>query len=223
MGASSVQLDLGTAERAAQGARGRRGAGPVERGLAGLLLILVCPLLAIAALSVAALSRRSPLIAHWRVGQHGEGFWMLKIRTMWDAKAGRGAWRWIEYLPETAVPRFKGASDPRVISGVAAFYRRFSIDELPQLAHVVSGRMRLIGPRPITQAEWKEYYGEGAAEVLTAPPGLTGLWQVIGRNRLSYAQRKRLDLFYARRAGWRLDWIILRRTPLRVLSGRDAG
>lgn len=195
----------------------------MERALAGFLLILVSPLLAVAALSVAVLSRRSPFIAHWRVGQRGAGFWMLKIRTMWDGNPAGGAWRWMEYLPETKVPSFKGRSDPRVTSNLAALCRRFSIDELPQLLHVVSGRMRLIGPRPITFAEWNSYYGHAAEEVLWVPPGITGLWQVIGRNRLTYAQRKRLDLFYARRAGWRLDWVILLRTPLRVLSGRDAG
>jgi lipopolysaccharide/colanic/teichoic acid biosynthesis glycosyltransferase len=195
----------------------------IERCAAGLVLMLASPVLAAAALSVAILSRRSPFIAHWRVGQHGVGFWMLKIRTMWDRKPMRGELRWMEYLPETTVPSFKGPSDPRVTSRLAAFYRRFSIDELPQLLHVVSGRMRLIGPRPITFGEWNSYYGESAEEVLSVPPGLTGLWQVIGRNRLTYEQRRRLDLFYARRAGWRLDCIILLRTPLRVLSGGDAG
>jgi len=188
-----------------------------------LLLVLCLPLVAAAALSVAIFSRRSPLIAHWRVGRHGVGFWMFKIRSMWDGKPASHAWRWVEYLPETTVPSFKGPSDPRVTSRLAAFYRRFSIDELPQLLHVVSGRMRLIGPRPITFAEWNAYYGEPAEEVLSVPPGITGLWQVIGRNSLTYEQRKRLDLFYARRAGWRLDCIILLRTPLRVLSGKDSG
>jgi len=191
--------------------------------LALLLLVLCLPLVAAAALSVAIFSRRSPLIAHWRVGRHGAGFWMFKIRSMWDGKPASHAWRWVEYLPETTVPCFKGPSDPRVTSRLAAFYRRFSIDELPQLLHVVSGRMRLIGPRPITFAEWNAYYGEPAEEVLSVPPGITGLWQVIGRNSLTYEQRKRLDLFYARRAGWRLDCIILLRTPLRVLSGKDSG
>jgi exopolysaccharide production protein ExoY len=221
--ASSTQLLLRSTDRIASRTLPKRGVSPVERGVALLLLVLCLPLVAASALSIAILSRRSPFIAHWRVGRRGAGFWMFKIRTMWDGKPAGPAWRWMEYLPETTVPCFKGASDPRVTSRLAAFCRRFSIDELPQLLHVVSGRMRLIGPRPITFAEWNAYYGEPAEEVLSVPPGLTGLWQVIGRNRLTYEQRRRLDLFYARRAGWRLDSIILRRTPLRVLSGKDSG
>lgn len=223
MSASSTQLLLRSTERIASRALSKRGVSPFDRGAASVLLVFCLPLMAAAALSVAILSRRSPFIAHWRVGQHGAGFWMFKIRTMWDGKPTRAAWRWMEYLSDTTVPCFKGASDPRVTSRLAAFCRRFSIDELPQLLHVVSGRMRLIGPRPITFAEWNAYYGKPAEEVLSVPPGITGLWQVIGRNRLTYEQRKRLDLFYARRAGWRLDSIILLRTPLRVFSGKDSG
>ena len=150
---------------------------------------------------------------------------MLKIRTMWNRGEARG-WSgpvWIEYLRDTSVPLFKGDRDPRVSSALARFCRRFSLDELPQLAHVLSGRMRLVGPRPITREEWDEHYGPSAAEVLSVLPGMTGLWQVMGRNRLTYAQRRRLDLFYVRRRSWRLDWGLLWRTPARVLSGRGAG
>ena len=154
---------------------------------------------------------------------------MLKIRTMWTGRkctAWPAAWdgfQWIEYLPESHVPVFIGSRDPRVTSPLARFYRQFSIDELPQLLHVVTGRMRLVGPRPITFAEWDRYYGERAVEVLDVAPGITGLWQVLGRNRLTYEQRRKLDLFYVHRRCARLDWAILARTPFRVLSGRDAG
>jgi lipopolysaccharide/colanic/teichoic acid biosynthesis glycosyltransferase len=194
----------------------------LERICAGLILILLSPLITAVAVSVTILSRRSPFIAHRRVGRYGAHFWMLKIRTMWDGKPAPG-WRWIEYLRETEVPAFKGRSDPRVTSRLAAIYRRFSIDELPQLLHVFAGEMRFVGPRPITSAEWDAYYGRPAEEVLSVPPGLTGLWQIRGRNRLTYQQRRRLDLFYVRHCGPRLDWMILLRTPLRVLCGRDSG
>ena len=195
-----------------------------ERLCATGALIFVLPVLAAAAASVWILSGRSPFIAHRRVGQYGFDFWMLKIRTMWDrsARTQPGPRRWIEYLPDTHVPVFKGSTDPRVTSRLAAWYRRFSIDELPQLLHVASGRMRLVGPRPITRAEWNKYYGEASWEALSVPPGITGLWQIKGRNRLTYAQRRRLDLFYARHQSPGLDLRILLRTPARVLSGRDA-
>jgi exopolysaccharide production protein ExoY len=193
-----------------------------ERTVASALLIVTLPMLAIVSLAVAVVSRKSPFIAHRRVGRYGQEFWMFKIRTMWGGTqpSSRG---WIEYLGETHVPAFKGARDPRVTSRFAFILRRFSVDELPQLIHVVSGRMRLVGPRPVTCAEWNEYYGAPAADVLRVTPGITGLWQVMGRNRLTYGQRRRLDLFYARHQSPKLDLLLLLRTPVRVLSGRDAG
>ncbi len=199
-----------------------------ERVLAGGLLVALAPALAAVALAVALVSRKSPFIAHCRLGRYGEEFWMLKVRTMWDGhrRAGHKTSRWIEYVIEhirdTHVPAFKGARDPRVTSRLGLFCRRFSLDELPQLIQVVGGSMRLVGPRPITREEWDSYYGARAAEVLSVSPGITGLWQVLGRNRLTYAQRRRLDLFYARHRSPQLDLRLLLRTPGRVFSGRDA-
>ena len=93
-----------------------------------------------------------------------------------------------------AGPDLKSPDDPRVASSFARFCRRHSIDELPQLWHVVSGEMSLVGPRPVTEGELHRYYGAHASEVLQVKPGLAGLWQVSGRNRLTYAERCRLDL-----------------------------
>ena len=196
-----------------------------ERVLAGGLLVALAPALAAVALAVAVASRKSPFIAHRRLGRYGEEFWMLKVRTMWDRRrpSATKTGGWIEYIRDGHVPAFKGARDPRVTSRLALFCRRFSLDELPQLIHVLRGSMRLVGPRPITREEWDSYYGARAADVLSVRPGMTGLWQVLGRNRLTYAQRRRLDLFYARHRSPRLDLLLLLRTPAQVLSGRNAG
>jgi lipopolysaccharide/colanic/teichoic acid biosynthesis glycosyltransferase len=186
-------------------------------------LTAVSPILAGVLAAVRILSRRPPLIALQRIGLDGEPFWLMKIRTMWDqTHGGSTASGWIEHLTETFVPLAKNAPDPRVSSRFAAFCRRYSIDELPQLWHIVTGRMQWVGPRPLTAQELDVYYGADAAEVLSVMPGLTGLWQVMGRNKLTYAQRRRLDLFFVRKATAGLYLRILARTPLRVLSGRDA-
>ena len=92
---------------------------------------------------------------------------------------------WIEYLPESNLPAMKRGADPRVTSKFAAFCRRFSIDELPQLLHVISGRMRFAGPRPLTSIEMAVFYKDVAPEILAVKPGITGLWQVMGRNHLT--------------------------------------
>ena len=173
-------------------------------------------------LAVRVLSGRSPLIAHRRLGLNGEPFWILKLRTMWDKTNAPSAPGWIEYLKDTGVPVIKGAPDPRVTSRLAAFCRRYSVDELPQLVQVVTGKLSVVGPRPLTPQELDAYYGADCSEVLSVRPGLTGLWQVMGRNRLTYAQRRRLDLFFVRKCGLGLYLRILLRTPGRVLSGRDA-
>jgi undecaprenyl-phosphate galactose phosphotransferase len=140
---------------------------------------------------------------------------------MWASGNGRPSARLIEYISERACP-VKVAADPRVTSRFARLLRCYSIDELPQLIHIARGEMSLVGPRPITAAELDEYYGVHAAEVLTARPGLTGLWQIMGRNRLSYRQRLRLDLFLVRRCCVRLYLRVLWRTIPRVFSGKDA-
>jgi len=194
-----------------------------ERFAAGIAFAAVAPALGATMLAVRVLSGRSPLVAHRRLGLHGEPFWILKLRTMWNrSEAPHESTGWIEYLNNTGVPVMKGAPDPRVTSRLAAFCRRYSIDELPQLLQVVTGRLRLVGPRPLTAQELESYYGDDAGEVLSVYPGLTGLWQVIGRNRLTYSQRRRLDVFFVRRNSFALYLRILLRTPGRVLSGRDA-
>jgi lipopolysaccharide/colanic/teichoic acid biosynthesis glycosyltransferase len=83
-------------------------------------------------------------------------------------------------------------------NGFARFCRRHSVDEIPQLCHVARGEMSMVGPRPLTLGELDKYYAVEAAELLQVKPGLAGLWQISGRNRLSYRRRKQLDLRYVR-------------------------
>ena len=97
------------------------------------------------------------------------------------------------------------------------------MDELPQLWHVVRGDMSLVGPRPITRAELETYYGTDAFEVLSMRPGMTGLWQVMGREELSYADRRRLDLVLVRTASVRTYITLLLRSAPYVLRGKNAG
>jgi len=192
----------------------------IERTVALIALFLILPALAIVGAVVWILSGASPLVAHKRVGRFGRAFWMLKFRSMWDGRShGRG---WIEKLPEPFVPEIKTGADPRVTSAFAGFCRRHSIDELPQLWHVAMGEMSLVGPRPVTAAEWEQYYGDRSNEVLRLKPGLSGLWQTRGRNRLTYRQRRRLDVFLARHYCLLLYLRILGQTVPRVIAGRDA-
>jgi len=133
---------------------------------------------------------------------------------MWNSSDPRSSFLSIEEVTG-AIPAKKTAPDPRVTSRFAAWCRRHSLDELPQLVNVARGEMSFIGPRPITRAELDRYYGESTDEVLSLRPGLIGLWQVMGRNRLSYSQRRRLDLFLVRRCSAKLyAKILLRAVPL---------
>jgi lipopolysaccharide/colanic/teichoic acid biosynthesis glycosyltransferase len=142
---------------------------------------------------------------------------------MWDGR-GRRRWGFIEWLPQTEFARAapKSIDDPRVTSRFAAVCRRYSIDELPQLWQVFRGEMALVGPRPLTRSELDDHYGADAAELLRRKPGLTGLWQVKGRSRLTYDQRRRLDLFMIRRWSLPLYTRILIATVPCVVAGKDA-
>jgi lipopolysaccharide/colanic/teichoic acid biosynthesis glycosyltransferase len=194
---------------------------PLERIASVLTLVLLSPLIALTAAAIATLSRRSPLVAHLRVGQFGMPFWTLKFRTMWGEAAGAGRGGFIEYIVDECGPEYKRSPDPRVSSAFARFCRQFSIDELPQLVNVVRGEMSLVGPRPVTNGELKRHYGTDAAEMLLIKPGITGLWQVMGRSRLSFDRRRELDLFLVRNRSLRLYLTILTRTIPAVLKGKD--
>lgn len=170
---------------------------------------------------IMVLSRRSPLIRHERVGRWGYPLYMLKFRTMWPTQTRNGRYRFVEDIRSAPVD-LKGEDDPRVTSAFAAFCRRYSLDEIPQLYHVARGEMSFVGPRPITAEELNRHYGPQAVEVLQLRPGITGLWQTLGRNRLSYARRKRLDILFVRRASPGLYFHILARTFPKVILGYDA-
>jgi lipopolysaccharide/colanic/teichoic acid biosynthesis glycosyltransferase len=201
---------------------GWRAIAIAERIAAGIILVMVAPVLFIAGIVVAILSRRSPVVAHLRVGEYGRPIWILKLRTMWGDRDG-GGFTLVERLPIAAdIPERKPSDDPRVTSRFARICRRYSIDELPQLWQVVNGEMALVAPRPLTRNELDLYYGEDARELLTRKPGISGLWQVSGRSRLTYSQRRRLDLFMIRRWSFRLYLRILVVTVPKVLAGKDA-
>jgi exopolysaccharide production protein ExoY len=193
----------------------------LERMAALMAAILVAPVALAVGIIILLLSRQSPLVRHRRVGWHGRELRLIKFRTMWSRGVRRGPLVAIEDLPESSfVIKVKG--DRRVTSRFAQWCRRYSLDEIPQLAHVIRGEMSFVGPRPITRAELDTYYGPSAAEVLSLRPGLTGLWQIMGRNRLSYRQRRRLDVLLVRRASPRFFLAILIRTIPCVLRGYGA-
>jgi exopolysaccharide production protein ExoY len=194
--------------------------GLLERGAALLLLILVAPVLAISALAIFLLSGRTPLIAHRRVGWRGADLWMLKLRTMWSPCGPLPACV-IERIDDGFGPSRKRPGDARVPNAFARFCRRHSIDELPQLWHVVRGEMSLVGPRPLTVGEIREFYGDSAEELLRVKPGLAGLWQTSGRNRLTYEERRQLDLEFVRCRSVSMYLRIILRTLPEICSGAN--
>ena len=192
-----------------------------ERAAALFLLILTLPVILISATLIWTRSGRTPLIAHRRIGRYGATLWMLKLRTMWDPQTRAPSPGPIEFIDDQTGPELKLENDPRVPGRFPQFLRHHSIDELPQLWHVLSGEMSLVGPRPVTQKELRKYYGPAAEEVLCLRPGLAGLWQTSGRNRLTYADRRRLDLEFVRNRSLRMYLGIILRTIPEVLRGQN--
>jgi exopolysaccharide production protein ExoY len=189
-----------------------------------ILLAGSLPILVTSTIAIRLLSRRSPFIAHWRAGHKGQSFWMLKLRTMWprDVRASQYELGWFQKIDAEPSDVEKLEGDPRVTSRFAAFCRRYSIDELPQLLHVVRGEMSLVGPRPLTRGELVKHYGNTSNEVLAVRPGLTGYWQISGRSRLSHAERVNFDLELVRSLSTRVYFLVLLKTFPRVFSGENA-
>jgi Undecaprenyl-phosphate galactose phosphotransferase WbaP len=176
-------------------------------------------------LLIAILMRReggSIIYKHWRIGRDGRAFECLKFRTM-VPNAEQVLRELLERDPDIKaewVRDHKLRCDPRV-TRLGRSLRRTSLDELPQLWNVMRGEMSLVGPRPVVREELLRY-GRNVSTYLSAKPGITGLWQVKGRNDTDYRRRVVLDTYYVRNQNLLLDLYILFQTTRVVLGGSGA-
>lgn len=186
--------------------------------VSSVLLALLSPLLIVTALAIKLTSRGPVLFRQVRVGLHGRHFHMLKFRSMVDnAEALRAG---LEAQNELSGPVFKIQRDPR-ITAVGRVIRKLSIDELPQFLNVLRGEMAIVGPRPPIPGEVAKYE-PWQRRRLSVRPGITCLWQVSGRNRISFEQWMYLDMQYIDHWSLLLDLKLILKTIPAVWSGRGA-
>ena len=187
------------------------------------VLTLGAPIFLALALMVKASSRGPIFYVQPRIGRDYKTFGCIKFRTMRkdSDKILKSLLASSPKLKREFAKDHKLKNDPR-ITRLGKFLRRSSLDELPQFINVLRGQMSVVGPRPIVKAELSRY-GYNMNEVLSVRPGMTGLWQVSGRNNLSYRQRVRLDLRYSRTRNFAMDLKIVLKTVMVVLYPRDRG
>jgi exopolysaccharide production protein ExoY len=208
--------------RYAAGSIGGLGKRAFDMGLVIIAILTLLPLMLCVAVLIKLSSRGPVFFGHDRVGFAGRRFRCWKFRTMvvdGDRVLAEYFRRWPGEQAIWLAER-KLRDDPRV-TPLGAVLRKLSVDELPQLYNILLGQMSVVGPRPIVADELQKYQNS-AAHYLRTRPGLTGLWQVSGRNDTSYRKRVLLDRLYIRRWSMLLDmWIIVRTIPA-VLSSRGA-
>jgi lipopolysaccharide/colanic/teichoic acid biosynthesis glycosyltransferase len=213
----------------------RRVSGALKRAIdmVGSLsaLMLLAPIFLIIAAAVKLSSRGPVFFQQQRLGQHGKPFVFVKFRSMYVNNDAGEHKEYVKKLISGKAERhgsngngkgvFKLTKDSR-ITRVGAFLRKTSLDELPQFYNVLRGEMSLVGPRPPIPYEVENYDVWHRRRLLEAKPGITGLWQVSGRSRVSFDEMVRLDLRYAKTASPWMDIKILLRTPLAVVFGAGA-
>lgn len=188
-----------------------------------LLTLLTLPLMGLITLLIRRDSPGPAFYLHDRLGQDGRTFRCYKFRTMYQDGKERltsslksdpnARWEWEVY-------RKLKLSDPR-ITPVGRFLRRYSLDELPQLFNVLKGEMSLIGPRPYLPEE-RELAGPGLGTILQTKPGISGLWQVSGKNAIPFLERVQIEAWYVRNWSFWLDAIIAVRTVRVVFTEQEA-
>ena len=187
-------------------------------------LVVLAPVFAVLALAIKLDGRGPVFFRQVRMGEGGKPFRMLKFRTMMaDADARKAEFA---HLNKHAVPggdsrMFKIPGDPRV-TRVGRVLRRYSLDELPQFLNVLKGEMTLVGPRPLIPEE-DRYVDDWARKRLDLKPGMTGLWQVLGRNEIPFGEMIKLDYLYVTSWSlWRDCRLLLRTLPLMVKGVRES-
>jgi exopolysaccharide biosynthesis polyprenyl glycosylphosphotransferase len=196
-----------------------------------LALTLLSPVLLAVAAAIKLSSSGPILFRQQRVGQHGKKFTFLKFRSMYFTEDHTIHREYVKRLISgvngsaheqgSRADVYKLTNDPRV-TPIGRILRRTSIDEVPQFMNVLTGQMSLVGPRPPIPYEFESYDLWHVQRLLAVKPGITGLWQVEGRSRVTFDEMVRLDLKYASSWSVWLDLKILLRTPGAVLSGAGA-
>lgn len=212
--------------------RGRRGLVGAKRLMdilgSSLLLLLFLPIFVVIAALIKVTSKGPVLFKQARVGQYGQRFTFLKFRSMYVNNDHSVHREYVKQLIAGCAEKistngngegvYKLANDRRV-TPVGKFLRRTSLDEMPQFLNVLRGEMSLVGPRPPIPYELAAYQTWHRRRLLEAKPGITGLWQVAGRSRVTFDEMVRLDLHYATTWTPWLDLKILVRTPAAVIKG----
>lgn len=191
--------------------------------LSTVSLLIFAPIFLLIAFAIKLDSPGPVLFVDRRLGRRGKIFRCFKFRTMFID----GDKRLKECLEQNSSSLHEWRSyaklksfDPR-ITKVGQFLRRYSLDELPQIFNVLKGDMHLVGPRPYLLRE-RSQMGEYADKILKIRPGITGFWQVSGRNEIPFEERLKMESYYAENNGLRTDIILLVKTVKAVLEGRGA-
>jgi lipopolysaccharide/colanic/teichoic acid biosynthesis glycosyltransferase len=190
----------------------------IDLAMVMLLFPVWLPIMTLVALWVAVTSPGPIFYRQPRIGFKGRRFMLIKFRTMKVNAETHIHEAYLEHLIISDRPMIKldATGDPRLILG-GKFLRATGLDELPQIFNVLKGEMSLVGPRPCTVGEFERYAPEQRARV-NALPGLTGLWQVNGKNRTTFRQMIEMDIFYSRNISLSLDLKIILRTPPAILG-----
>ena len=187
-------------------------------------IIILLPAFIIIGIIVKCSSKGPIFFVDKRVGKNEKMIGVLKFRTMYvDAETNIEKYLSPEQIKAWKEER-KLENDPR-ITKIGNFLRKSSLDELPQLFNILIGQMSIVGPRPISKREYDAYYNDEEKKILsTARPGLTGYWQVYGRNEVDYAsgERSKLTMEYFKKRSLLLDLKIIFKTFAVVISGKGA-
>ena len=190
--------------------------------IGSVVILLLIPMILVICAAIKLTSKGPIFFGHLRYGRDGKAFHALKFRTM-VTNADRILEQYLRQHPEQLLEwqvYHKLKRDPRITT-VGRWLRRYSLDELPQLINILAGHMSLVGPRPIVESEIKRY--ATTYDLYTrVPPGLTGLWQVSGRNNTTYEERVAFDDYYVRNWSVWMDMYILARTFRAVLHADGA-
>ncbi|MCK4414456.1 MAG: sugar transferase [Candidatus Eisenbacteria sp.] len=196
----------------------RRGKRIIDAAVAAAGLLITSPLFALLAIAICLETKGPPFYCSMRTGRHARPFRFIKFRSMVrDAERMRAE---LEAMNEMDGPVFKIRKDPRMTC-VGRFLRRTSLDELPQLVNVLLGEMSLVGPRPPIPEEVAQYE-PWQRRRLAVTPGITCLWQVSGRNRVSFAEWMKMDMQYVESISLKTDLKVLLLTVPAVLRGIGA-